>query len=121
MGKRRNNLIILALVLALLGVSIYVITSKATVLGLDLRGGTELVYQGRPSPQVPDVTPEDIDRAIEIIRERVDTLGVSEPEISRVGTGPDRRSACRTSPTPTARPSRSGPPPSSSSTTSSPT
>ena len=38
-----------------------------------------------PTPQVPDVTPEDIDRAIEIIRERVDSLGVSEPEISRVG------------------------------------
>ncbi len=85
MGKRRNSLIILAVVLALLGVSIYVITSKETVLGLDLRGGTELVYQGRPSPQVPDVTPEDIDRSIEIIRERVDSLGVSEPEISRVG------------------------------------
>ena len=55
------------------------------MLGLDLKGGTELVYQGRPTPQVPEVTPEDIDRAIEIIRERVDSLGVSEPEISRVG------------------------------------
>ena len=61
------------------------ITTKPTVLGLDLQGGTELVYQGRPTPQVPEVTPEDIDRAIEIIRERVDSLGVSEPEISRVG------------------------------------
>jgi SecD/SecF fusion protein len=85
MGKRRNSLIILALVIALLGASIYVITSKKTVLGLDLQGGTELVYQGRPSPQVPTVAPEDIDRAIEIIRQRVDSLGVSEPEISRIG------------------------------------
>ncbi len=85
MGKRRNSLIILALVLALLGVSIYVITSKPAVLGLDLEGGTELVYQARPSPQVPDPGPEDIDRAIEIIRDRVDTLGVSEPEIARIG------------------------------------
>ena len=48
MGKRRNSLIILALVLGLLGVSIYILTSKETVLGLDLEGGTELVYQGRP-------------------------------------------------------------------------
>ncbi len=85
MGKRRNSLIILALVLGLLAVSIYVITDKPTVLGLDLEGGTELVYQGRPSPQVPEITPEDIERAIEIIRERVDSLGVSEPEISRIG------------------------------------
>ena len=85
MGKRRNNLIILALVLGLLAGSIYVLTSKKTVLGLDLQGGTELVYQARPTPQVPEVTPEDVDRAIEIIRERVDSLGVSEPEITRVG------------------------------------
>ncbi len=85
MGKRRNSLIILALVLGLLAASIYLITDKPTVLGLDLEGGTELVYQGRPSPQVPEITPEDIDRAIEIIRERVDSLGVSEPEISRIG------------------------------------
>ncbi|MET0927620.1 MAG: protein translocase subunit SecD, partial [Solirubrobacterales bacterium] len=53
MGKRRNNLIILALVLGLLAGSIYVLTSKKTVLGLDLQGGTELVYQARPTPQVP--------------------------------------------------------------------
>jgi SecD/SecF fusion protein len=85
MGKRRNSLIILTIVLALLAVSIFVITQKKTVLGLDLQGGTELVYQGRSTPQVPDVQPEDIDRAIEIIRQRVDSLGVSEPEISRIG------------------------------------
>ena len=51
MGKRRNNLIILTLVLGLLAASIYVITDKKTVLGLDLQGGTELVYQARPTPQ----------------------------------------------------------------------
>ena len=31
------------------------------------------------------MTPEDVDRAIEIIRDRVDSLGVSEPEITRIG------------------------------------
>ena len=56
-----------------------------TKLGLDLKGGTELVYQGRPTPQQPTVTGEDIDRSIEIIRQRTDKLGVAEPEISRVG------------------------------------
>ncbi|MDX6582063.1 MAG: SecD/SecF fusion protein [Solirubrobacterales bacterium] len=86
MGKRRNSLIILALVIALLGGSLLVITSKKTVLGLDLQGGTELVYQARATPQVQHPGPEDIDRAIEIIRQRVDSLGVSEPEISRIGS-----------------------------------
>ena len=86
MGSRRRNLIILALVGVMLVVSSYVIATKPTVLGLDLRGGTELVYQGRPTPQNPEIQGDDIDRAIEIIRERTDKLGVSEPEISRVGT-----------------------------------
>jgi len=85
MLKRRRNLIILVLVLALVGASAYAISAKRTVLGLDLRGGTELVYEGRSTAEVPTVSPEDIDRAIEIIRERVDSLGVSEPEITRVG------------------------------------
>jgi len=85
MANRRRNLIILVLVLALLAGSAFVISDKRTVQGLDLRGGTELVYQGRATPQVPEVTPQDIDRAIEIIRERVDTLGVAEPEIARIG------------------------------------
>ena len=70
MGKRRNSLIILALVVVLLGVSAWVITDKPTVLGLDLRGGTELVYQGRPTPQVPEVTPADIDRIITLVARR---------------------------------------------------
>ncbi len=59
--------------------------TKPTVLGLDLRGGVELVYEGRPTPQVPEVTPETIDDAIETIRKRTDALGVSEPEIQRAG------------------------------------
>jgi SecD/SecF fusion protein len=86
MTNRRRNVIILGLVLGLLAASIYAITTKRTVLGLDLRGGTELVYQARATPQVPDPSQEDIDRAIENIRDRVDALGVSEPEISRFGT-----------------------------------
>jgi SecD/SecF fusion protein len=85
MGSRRRNLIVLALVLGLVVASAIAITSKKTVLGLDLSGGTELVYEGRPTPEVPEVTGEDIDRAIEIIRDRVDEFGVSEPEITRIG------------------------------------
>ncbi len=85
MGSRRRNLIILLLVVGMVLASGFVIATKKTVLGLDLSGGTELVYQGRPTPQNPTIDGSDIDRAIEIIRERTDKLGVSEPEISRVG------------------------------------
>jgi SecD/SecF fusion protein len=85
MGSRRFNLIIVAFVAVLLVASLWVITSKETRLGLDLRGGTQLVYEGQGTPQNPEVTGEDVDRSIEIIRDRVDSLGVAEPEISRLG------------------------------------
>ena len=85
MGNRRRNLFILLFVLGLVLASVAVIASKPTRLGLDLKGGTELIYQGRPTPQNPTIDGSDMDRSIEIIRERTDKLGVAEPEISRIG------------------------------------
>jgi SecD/SecF fusion protein len=86
MGGRRRNLFVLLFVLGLVGASALVIASKKTQLGLDLRGGVELIYQGRPSPQQPEVTGEAIDNSIDIIRQRIDAFGVAEPEIARLGT-----------------------------------
>ncbi len=85
MTSRRRNLLVIALTIGLLVMSAVVIITKETKLGLDLKGGVELVYQGEPTPQ-SKVTPEAIDRAIDIIRERVDRLGVAEPEIQRLGS-----------------------------------
>lgn len=86
MGSRRSNIIIVSLILVLLAGSLYVIFTKPTKRGLDLSGGIQLIYQGQPSAENPTVDQEDIDRAIEIIRDRVDALGVSEPEIAPLGT-----------------------------------
>lgn len=86
MNERRRTGLILLLVVGLLIASGIVIATKDTKLGLDLEGGVELVYQGEPTPQVPTVTAEAIDRAVDIIRERVDQLGVAEPEIQRAGS-----------------------------------
>jgi SecD/SecF fusion protein len=83
--RRRRNLFVLLFVLALIAVSAIVIANKPTRLGLDLKGGVELVYQGTPTGQVKEVSGQDIERSIEIIRERIDKLGVSEPEVSRLG------------------------------------
>jgi SecD/SecF fusion protein len=84
MSSRRRNLFVILLMLGFLAASGIVIAVKETRLGLDLKGGIELVYQGEPTPQ-SEVTPEAIDRAIDIIRTRVDQLGVAEPEIQRLG------------------------------------
>src|SRR5262245_65550133 len=85
MGKRRRNLFVLLFVVGLVAVSALVIATKETRLGLDLKGGIELVYQATPTGQSKEVCGGDIDTSIEIIRERIDELGVSEPEVSRLG------------------------------------
>jgi SecD/SecF fusion protein len=85
MGNRRRYLFVLLFVLGLVIASALVIANTSTKLGLDLKGGVELVYQGQPTGQVKEVSGEDIERSIEIIRERIDQLGVSEPEVARLG------------------------------------
>jgi SecD/SecF fusion protein len=93
MTDRQRNGFILALVLALVLASLVVILgvpgtsvkAKKTVLGLDLKGGVELVYQGQPTAQTPKVTPDALQRAVDIMRSRVDQLGVAEPQIQTTG------------------------------------
>src|SRR5438270_7364894 len=86
MSDRRRNGLILLVVAGLIVASFVGIAVKKTRLGLDLKGGVELVYQGKPTPQQPKVTADAIQRALEIIRKRVDAFGVSEPEIQRSGS-----------------------------------
>ncbi len=83
---RRYHLILLLLV-ALLGGVIALAVTRSPVLGLDLQGGTEVVLEAQ-APPGQEVTDEDIDRSIEIMRNRIDKLGVSEPEIRQ--QGPDQ-------------------------------
>lgn len=63
-----------------------VLTSHAPKLGLDLQGGISVNLQPVKDGKVTDdVKPEQLDEAIEIIRKRVDDLGVAEPEVARQG------------------------------------
>src|SRR5437879_2246756 len=84
MTDRRRNTFVLLLVAGLLVGSVVAIVAKKTRLGLDLKGGTSLVYQAKPTRQ-SKVTGDAISRSIDIMRKRVDTLGVAEPEIQRTG------------------------------------
>ena len=85
MGSRRRSYIVLGLVLVLIIASAYAVTSKPTRQGIDLAGGTELVYEARATGANTTINVEDVDRSVDLIRERVDALGVAEPEISRIG------------------------------------
>src|SRR6266536_4570965 len=87
MTDRRRSLFVLLIVAGLLVGSAVAIAAKSTRLGLDLKGGVSLIYQGKPTKQ-SKVTGDSINRAIDIMRKRVDQLGVSEPQIQR--SGPDQ-------------------------------
>jgi SecD/SecF fusion protein len=85
MRKRRRYLFVLLFVLGLVVASALVIANTSTKLGLDLQGGLELVYQGQPTGTATSVSGEDIDNSISIIEQRINKLGVSEPEVARLG------------------------------------
>jgi len=66
--------------------------SKSLQLGLDLRGGTSVTLQPRIAPgEEGSVTNEAIDQAVSIIRQRVDSLGVVESEVTAQGSGTNRQ------------------------------
>ncbi len=76
---------ILAVVVAAV---VYVGLGARPTLGLDLQGGISAIYTAvlPPGEEEPDDFEEVVDEAIEVIRNRVDSLGVAEPDISRSGT-----------------------------------
>ena len=84
MSERRRSIFVLLVVAALIGASIYVVLTKPTKLGLDLQGGSQLVYQAEPTAQ-QQVDPEAMQRSIDLMQERVNAFGVSEAEINQAG------------------------------------
>ena len=89
MATRRANLLLLGVTLtALLGILAIALPSspfyQSPKLGLDLQGGLEIVLRAVP-PKEHELTEDDMDRSVEIMRSRVDKLGVGEPEIRQQG------------------------------------
>jgi preprotein translocase subunit SecD len=84
--------------LAILAVLIVALLATALIqgatsvrLGLDLRGGTSVTLQPRASNDSNKVTSEAIDQAVSIIRQRVNSLGVAESEVTAQGSGTNRQ------------------------------
>jgi len=86
---RRASIIVVGLVIAaLVGVVLLAVPAsplhKKVTLGLDLQGGLEITKQAVP-PKGRKLTKEDLTRSVSIMRDRVDRLGVAEPEIRTQG------------------------------------
>ncbi len=58
-------------------------------LGLDLRGGTQVILDPQPITQGATVTEEQLQQSVEIIRQRVNGIGVAEADVSIQGFGND--------------------------------
>jgi preprotein translocase subunit SecD len=87
-----RTLAILGLILVSMVSLVFLQDSKSLQLGLDLRGGTSVTLQPRIAPgEEGSVTSEAIDQAVSIIRQRVDSLGVVESEVTAQGSGTNRQ------------------------------
>ncbi len=69
--------VLASVMVATLAVVGTLIAGNEPLLGLDLQGGVQVVLQ-----PVGDADEDRLDQAVEIIRRRVDSLGVAEPEIT---------------------------------------
>src|SRR4051794_34824747 len=70
-----------ALLLAVPGSPVY----QKPTLGLDLQGGLEVVLRAVP-PKGHTLDPEDMNRSISVMQERVNKLGVTEADVRKQGT-----------------------------------
>jgi SecD/SecF fusion protein len=87
--NRRPHLILVALIVAgLIGVGLLAVPASPVhqepTLGLDLQGGLEVTLQAVPPPN-RKLQKSDLTRSVEILRDRIDRLGVAEPEIREQG------------------------------------
>ncbi|MDE3134165.1 MAG: protein translocase subunit SecD, partial [Acidobacteriota bacterium] len=85
MTDRKRHGFILLLVAGLIAGSVALIATMPTRLGLDLKGGVELVYQAQPNQQTHVITPDALQRAVDVMNNRVNQLGVSQPQITTDG------------------------------------
>ena len=69
---------------AVVAISLALALTSSAKLGLDLKGGTQIVLQAKDSDRVK-ADAESTDRALSVLRGRVDALGVAEPTLARSG------------------------------------
>jgi SecD/SecF fusion protein len=85
--RRKYLTLLLVIVAALVGALLIEVpgspAQKHPTLGLDLKGGLEVVLQAEKVPGHPAPTSSDLDTAVSIMRSRIDALGVNEPEIRK--------------------------------------
>ena len=90
-ARSGRSLVLLAIILFGLIATAFVQGASSVRLGLDLRGGTSVTLLPRASNDADKITAQAIDEAVSIIRQRVDSLGVAESEVTAQGSGTNRQ------------------------------
>ncbi len=85
--KRSSTLSLVGTLVVVLGALAWSLAAgNSVLLGLDLEGGAEVVLEPAEDTELEgDDLDQALDRSVEIIRNRVDGLGVAEPDITRQG------------------------------------
>jgi len=78
------NQLKLTALLFLVIASLFIIWKFPLTLGLDIQGGTSLVFQAQPTDKI-ELTNDAVQGATAVIQNRIDALGVTEPNIQRKG------------------------------------
>ena len=87
-GRPGRTLGILAILIAALAVwTFFPGETHTPKLGLDLRGGTQVILTPTLTSGTGEITQEELDQSVAIIRQRVDGLGVAESEVTTQGSG----------------------------------
>lgn len=84
-SRRRMVGLVLAIVATAFSILEFYPPDKKIQLGLDIAGGSSFLLELTPNPGQP-ITPDSQQSAVEVIRRRVDGLGVAEPVITPVGS-----------------------------------
>ncbi|MFB6726710.1 protein translocase subunit SecD [Kribbella sp. NPDC056345] len=80
----RSSIVRALLAFVVLALSTYVVLTAKPELGLDLRGGTQIVLEAKDTPEVK-VNKEVTDNVTQVLHRRVDALGLAEPNVTRQG------------------------------------
>jgi preprotein translocase subunit SecD len=88
--KPARTLLLFMLITLSMGVATFwPSTSPEAKLGLDLKGGTQVILTPRVIEGSAQITPDQLSQTVAIMRQRVNAFGVAEAEVAVQGSGND--------------------------------
>ena len=81
----RNNYWFLFIVFFVI-ISIFIFTKIPFQLGLDLRGGSQLILEIQPTKEITNISTNEIEGVKSVLDKRVNGLGVSDSKLQTIGS-----------------------------------